>query len=259
MRDRVTTLQGEPRGAVRIPAEKKTSNMIPATVLEVQQPPPVSLFATGDHRPAVRLLNLPQGKSITVDAHIQGSKVTAVIDTAAQVSLVSTRLGEWLDLKPTEECVRLHNAQADSWMEGRVLQPVGIQLGGRHYQWQLVEADISDPFILGLDFLEANGGKIDLGLHTLELNGGGKIFAKIVHNGEEGYHVSRVTVRKRVTVPPMSIKFVQTSFQNPAEVDFNIEPNQELPVTVLPCVVKGSNHPRLRGQFYRRPHHVVSP
>ena len=219
--------------------------MIPATVLEVQQPPPVSLFATGDHRPAVRLLNLPQGKSITVDAHIQGSKVTAVIDTAAQVSLVSTRLGERLDLKPTEECVRLHNAQADSWMEGRVLQPVGIQLGGRHYQWQLVEADISDPFILGLDFLEANGGKIDLGLHTLELNGGGKIFAKIVHNGEEGYHVSRVTVRKRVTVPPMSIKFVQTSFQNPAEVDFNIEPNQKLPVTVLPCVVKGSNHPRL--------------
>ena len=202
-------------------------------------------MTTGDNSPAVRLLNLPQGKSITVDAHIRGSKVTAVIDTAAQVFLVSTRLGERLDLKPTEECVQLHNAQADSWMEGRVLQTVGIQLGGRHYQWQLVEADISDPFILGLDFLEASGGKIDLGLHTLELNGGGKIFAKIVHNGEEGYHVSRVTVRKRVTVPPMSIKFVQTSFQNPAEVDFNIKPNQELPVTVLPCVVKGSNHPRL--------------
>ena len=111
-------------------------------------------------------------------------------------------------------------------MEGRLLQPVGIQL-------------------LGLDFLEANGRKINLGIQTLELNGGGKIFDKIICNGAEGYHVSRVTVRKRVTASPMSIKFVWTSFHNPAEVDLNIEPNQESLETVLPCFVKGSDFSRL--------------
>ena len=65
--DVVATLQGEPQGGAEIP--------------------PISPMATEDNRPAVRLLNLTQGKSITVDAHIRSS---SVITTVAKVSLVST-------------------------------------------------------------------------------------------------------------------------------------------------------------------------
>ena len=48
-----------------------------------------------------------------------------------------------------------------------------------------------------------------------------------------------------MTVTAMSIKFLPVKFSNPAGVDYTIEPNVRLPVTVLQSVVKGTEPMRL--------------
>ena len=94
-----------------------------------------------------------QGLSLMIDVFIGRTRVPAIVDTAAQVSLMSSSLCRRLNLKSAEEQVQLRNAQVGSMMMGSVLKPTGVQIGGRSYFWELVEADINDSFILGLDFL----------------------------------------------------------------------------------------------------------
>ena len=64
-------------------------------------------------------------------------------------------------------------------------------------------------------------------------------------NGDEVFNVCRVTVKKRVTLPALSVKFVNAKFHNPVSgVDFSMEPNLKLPVAVMAGVVRGES-PRM--------------
>ena len=96
-----------------------------------------------------------KGVSMMVPARFGVVKTAAVIDTAAQVTIMSSNLREKLWLKPGshDETMLLRNAERDSTMHGVVRKHVGFHLGGRGYFWDIVEADISDTLILGNDFL----------------------------------------------------------------------------------------------------------
>ena len=94
--------------------------------------------------------------------------------------------------------------------------------------------------IRGLDFLKKNQCKINLEDDLLELNGTEKIFA--VMKGEKSdkrYHVSRVLLAKKTTVPPHSIKVVSVKLQNPADVVYAVEPSQRPSLFIPSVVVKG--------------------
>ena len=75
----------------------------------------------------------PQG--MMVPARFGVVKTAAVIDTAAQVTIMSSNLREKLRLKPGshDETVLLRNAERDSTMQGVVWKHVGFQLSGRKY------------------------------------------------------------------------------------------------------------------------------
>ena len=82
--------------------------------------------------------------------------VSAVVDTAAQITVISPDLRRKLKLvKPSNmEQVELCNAQKDAVMMGGTLWPhIGFNLGGRNYYCDVIEADIHDSLILGIDFL----------------------------------------------------------------------------------------------------------
>ena len=84
-----------------------------------------------------------------------------------------------------EEVVQLLHEQqqivvtpdADSWMDGGIVQHLGFQLGGQKYFWDVVEAVISDDFIIGIDFLKSVKCKIDLESNVLELGNGHRVQA----------------------------------------------------------------------------------
>ena len=91
-----------------------------------------------------------------VPVTFQKVKTAGVIDTAAQVTIMNSQLLEKLGLQrgTHDDVVMLRNAEKGFMMEGVVWKHVGFQLGGRKYYWDIVEADISDALILGVDFLQ---------------------------------------------------------------------------------------------------------
>ena len=60
----------------------------------------------------------------------------------------------------------------DSWMDGGILQHSAFQLGGQKYFWDVIEGDIGDNFIIGIDFLKSVKCKIDLEGNVLKLGNG---------------------------------------------------------------------------------------
>ena len=127
-------------------------------------------------------------------------------------------------------------------MSGRLWKHVGLRLGGKKYYLDIVEADIGDPYILGMDFLQQHHCKIDLGQNVLEMGAGEKILATMRGRKKTGcYNVSRVTLEKKAKVPPSSIKICQVKMNNPADVPFLLEGEIHDDVYVLPLLIQGSD------------------
>ena len=154
-------------------------------------------------------------------------QVMAVVDTAAQVTIMSHALSEELGCEAPVEKVQLRNAQQDCWMDGGIHEHFGFQLGGRKYFWDVVEADIGDPFIIGIDFLKSVKCKIDLDGNNLELANADHIPATMKRNTDsDAVHVSRVLVR--------------ATLENPADVPILLESQESSLLFAVPVIVEGS-------------------
>ena len=108
-------------------------------------------------QPQVRQFNWAPNQALTmmVPVWIGHRKIMAVVDTVAGVMLINQRLSQELGCEDPVERVQLRNAQMDSWMDGGIVQHFSFQLGGRKYFWDVVEADMGDDFIIGIDFLKS--------------------------------------------------------------------------------------------------------
>ena len=178
-----------------------------------------------------------------VPVHIGQQKIAAIVDTGAKVTLISTSLRE--QVLATEgldyEVVQLRNAQKDSTMPGKLWKHVGFQLGGRKYFMDIVEANIGDNYILGLDFLRGHKCKIDLEEDILEMGTGERIHASMKTKDVRGtYHVSRVLMHKWVSIPANTMKVVAGKLENPAQVPFMLESAAHPKVFAMPLMLEGT-------------------
>ena len=224
-----------------------STSVVPNSVLEER----LLTLGSADNRngaiPKLRQFNWTRDEGLTmiVYIHIGRAKVPAVIDTAAQKSIISPALRKRLNLETNGEKVILHNAQVGSEMEGSIVEQAQMKMGARTYHWDLIEADIGDEFILGFDFLQHHGCKVDAGRCVLEMQDGEKLYGSLQGNQGKFFNVSRVSLQRKTRIPAMSIKFLPVKFTNPSGVDYAIEPTVDLPVTVLQSVVKGTEPLRL--------------
>ena len=213
------------------------------TVTEDAQPAgnPEALSDSG--RPQVRQFNWSPNQALTmmVPVWIGCRQVMAVVDTAAQVTIMSCALSEELGCEAPVEKVQLRNAQQDSWMDGGIHEHFGFQLGGKKYYWDVVEADIGDSFIIGIDFLKSVKCKIDLDGNNLELANGDRIPATMKRNTDsDAVHVSRVLLLLKTTIPPKSMKLVRATLESPADVPFLLEPKESSSLFAVPVMVEGN-------------------
>ena len=101
--------------------------------------------------------------SLCVDLVVNNVTIGAVVDTAAQVSIISDDL--FNSLKPVPKIlgrVKMHTAGKDLSMTGFRVGPVGISLEATKYVQNLYVAPIENPMLLGLDFMRTHGIKIDV-------------------------------------------------------------------------------------------------
>ena len=140
------------------------------------------------------------GLSMEVPVWFGRRKVMAVVDTAAQVTIINRSLSVELGCEAPVERVQLRNAKTDTWMDGGIVEGFGFWLGSRQYSWDVIEADIEDAFILGMDFLKSTRCKIDLGNDILELGSGDQVPATVRrHTSNEAVKVSQVVSSSECT------------------------------------------------------------
>ena len=154
----------------------------------------------------VTVLKLSNGVMFRVPVEVQGMQLQAVVDTAAQVTLVSEEFYKSLDpAPPIRKEVVMNTAGKGMQMNGYIAGPFQVVLGTHLFTVEIYVAPIEEDMLLGLDFLEANG--VSLHLKEKELQIAGDVIpmslgtgSPLVNEKEAG-----VFLAKGCKVPPNSV------------------------------------------------------
>ncbi len=142
-----------------------------------------------------------------IPVEVQGYRTVAVIDTAAEVTIMSDRV--YRKLANPGSIIRnvtLNTAGRELQMKGFVVGPVTLTLGGQDFQENIYVAPIEDDLLLGLDFLRRHGAQINLPLSFIWI--GGIVIPMESPGLERAAKVANVTVSRTTKVPPNSMAYV---------------------------------------------------
>ena len=121
---------------------------------------------------AVTVLKLSNGVMFRVPVKVQGMQLQAVVDTAAQVTLVSEEFYKSLDpAPPIRKEVVMNTAGKGMQMNGYIAGPFQVVLGTHQFSVEIYVAPIEEDMLLGLDFLGANGVSLHLKEKELQIAG----------------------------------------------------------------------------------------
>ena len=111
--------------------------------------------------------------TLVIDMTINNHYVEAVVDSGAQVSVLSRIFFDRLSCRPRPvESIQMKGASASGVMVGCRVYGVEVDLGDGHenYSMTMYVANISDNCILGLDYLKARKAVIDLSQGVFVVN-----------------------------------------------------------------------------------------
>ena len=148
-----------------------------------------------------------EGWTLIIPADIDDIPCQAVIDTAAQVTVINEELYQRLkSSSDVIEHVNLKDVTARNMIPAKLLKSVDIKIGSKCYPWNIYVANIADEVILGLDFLRAKQGIVNL--HRNELTLCNEVIPALLKRNTDGaqHQVSRVRLKKRLVLPPHTMK-----------------------------------------------------
>ena len=171
----------------------------------------------GDPMPdlGVRQVRQCYGCSYTIPVSIQGKPIQAVLDTAAEVSVLGLQFFNSLPNRPRFDAkIRLKGIGGGVTMSYRAIIPLAI--GNSTYEWPVYVCENENELLLGLDFMKSNGCVLDMPGDVMRMNG--ECFPlTLEENRIPEFKVSRVTVAKRLVLPPNSKSSVKVKVQVPLE------------------------------------------
>jgi hypothetical protein len=185
--------------------------------------------------------------SVLIQLDLHGTPVKAVVDTAAQITLVSSDFYQSLTNKPElSEKILLKGAGKDMTMTGKVWKSAGITMGGQKYNWDVCVAPIHDQVILGLDFLKYYNVIINLNSYSFSIRGKSLPITTMRDREGSDYVVSRVWLDDKVTIPANSVKQVMARTRLPkSDACFIVSPH-EVELAIPHVLVRGSEQVRLQ-------------
>ena len=110
-----------------------------------------------------QIISDPKIGRLKVEVEVQGRKAEALVDTGAQVSVLSQGLFDSLTFKPTvnQACCQLGLASSQGSMVGKLCEAVNIKVGSSCMEHPFYVAEIASEVILGMDFLGRIKAHID--------------------------------------------------------------------------------------------------
>ena len=189
-----------------------------------------------------------QGMSLIIPVQIGEMTVPAVVDTAAEITILSSKVAGQLGLLSESAAkIRLRMADRNSHVEAYKVKDLDIEIGDTPFTLEVYVAPITDQLLLGFDFLKAHNAIIDLRNPSLKLDD--VSVDAIIRQSQSGnpFAVSRVTVSRDLVIPPKTVQFVEVNMSDmslPTGGDLLIEPlrNEETDVLV-PYAVVNANKP----------------
>ena len=166
----------------------------------------------------------PNNLSAYVPCKVNGFETTALLDTGAEISLMSFDMYEKLPNKPSlTDKYKLVGVSKEMDLDGWLIHDVPVILGNQPcVSWKFVVASIKDPIIVGLDFLGHFGAILNFDNYTLTLN---KHKQELSHcRTEDGneFRSYKIKLDKKLVIPPLSVMRVTVPVHMPFDVDMVI-------------------------------------
>ena len=171
-----------------------------------------------------------------------GVKVQAVVDTAADITLISTKLYAKLPIKPEEiRKTQLRSAAEGEVFNATVVGPVTLKIGPATLKAEIHVADICDTMLLGIDVLSRIKATLSLNPPSMTINGDQislEAAGEAESEAEPRVSVRRVSLHRVVKVPAQSEVAVTVPVEEQSQAPFSLlEPNpdfvQFIPYTLL--------------------------
>ena len=184
----------------------------------------------------VTVHQLRSASQFTMAIGVGDRKVNAVVDSAAEVTILSDKVYQALTHKPPKlREVTLLTAGRKMVMKGFVAGPVRLKIGDQWYNETVYIAPIEQEMLVGFDIL-VHRGKSVLNMAKGTLTFDDQEITLNVGSQGQAPSVARVTVAKRQVIPPNSVMRVKCALDN-ALPDYVIEPVDNLKV-MSPRVVR---------------------
>ena len=177
-------------------------------------------------RDDIVVCRLTSPSMLSIQAQIEDILVKAVVDTAAEVTIISDRIYNNLHQKPPLiKKVTLNTAGREMKMTGMIVGPLDIKLGEHTLNEIVYVAPITDDMLLGVDLLRKHGASINIPTATLSLKGRD---IRMTSEGGSNCVVSEVTVHKTVSIPARTATRVTCQVYPPNNKLLLIEPTADL-------------------------------
>ena len=175
--------------------------------------------------------------NLVIDVVVEGSALAAVVDTAAQVTIVNADVAAaWL---PTKRTRPTGLQGVGGFRLGATLaEDVQVTLGRRKFPWTIYTAEIAEEMLMGMDMLGWMGAIIDLGRLTLHL-GDQVIPARMIRGGNPTLCV--VTTTAKVKIPPGTAKACVVQLGTPVPGLWLITPLPEATDALMPATLHEIN------------------
>ncbi|CAC5376396.1 unnamed protein product [Mytilus coruscus] len=152
----------------------------------------------------VTVCRIRSGSVFRVPVKVQGQSLFAVVDTAAEVTLISEEVYKSLKaVPPVLKEVIMHTAGRGMQINGFIVGPTEIQLGARVMEANIYVAPISDDMLLGFDLLRERGVALDMLERHLKI--GDEVIPMTSGAGGQVPREANVVLDRTVTVPPNSV------------------------------------------------------
>ena len=181
---------------------------------------------------------LKSGNMLRIPVSVNGVNIQAIVDSAAEVTIISDGIYRRLSPKPeTVKTVRFHTAGKNLQMLGFVVGPIEVKLEDNIFKEWVYVAPIEDDMLLGLDFLQKYKVDINISNSTLVL---GNLKIKMSSTPTPNKSLGKVSVLKKRVIPPNSVKLVKCYCDTNLD-QFYMEPTSHKNLLISKSLINGKN------------------
>jgi len=158
------------------------------------------------------ICQLGSATMLRLNVKVQEHPVVCVVDSAAEVTIISDKFFQSLERKPLiKRKTTMHEAGRGMQMDAFVAGPFELKVGSTTYRTDIYVAPIDDEMLLGLDFIFKAKAILDCAKQVLFING--ETVPLIYGPAELVPKVAKVTLQENIDITPNSI--VRVSCEKP--------------------------------------------